>query len=154
MPKKVIISCAVTGAIHTPSMSPYLPLTPEQIIEQAVDAAEAGAAVLHLHARDPRDGRPVADPEVFRQFVPEIMARTNAVVNITTGDTTATTQKPKKPFFEKQDPKITIGSWSSVSMSSTLPSLWRSACTWSIVSIRPSELNSTPMTKFFLSGVT
>ncbi|MCS0631201.1 3-keto-5-aminohexanoate cleavage protein [Telluria mixta] len=82
---KVIISCAVTGAIHTPSMSEYLPLTPDEIAEQAIEAAEAGAAILHLHARDPVDGRPSADPAVFRQFVPRIAAATNAVINITTG---------------------------------------------------------------------
>jgi len=88
---KAIISCAVTGAIHTPTMSPYLPLTPAQIVEQAVEAAEAGAAILHLHARDPADGRPTADPEVFEQIVPAILARTSAVVNITTGGSTQMT---------------------------------------------------------------
>lgn len=82
---KVIISCAVTGAIHTPSMSRYLPLTPDQIAQQAIEAAEAGAAILHLHARDPVDGRPTPDPAVYRQFVPRIAAETNAVINITTG---------------------------------------------------------------------
>jgi len=85
---KVIITCAITGGIHTPSMSPYLPLTPEQIEEQAVAAAEAGAAILHLHARDPVDGRPTPDPEIFGRFVPRIKAATNAVINITTGGTT------------------------------------------------------------------
>jgi uncharacterized protein (DUF849 family) len=84
-PEKVIISCAVTGSVHTPTMSPYLPLTPDQIAEQAIEAAEAGAAILHLHARDPRDGRPTPDPKVFDQFVPRIKAATNAVINITTG---------------------------------------------------------------------
>ncbi|WP_102108402.1 3-keto-5-aminohexanoate cleavage protein [Oceaniglobus roseus] len=82
---KVIISCAVTGAIATPSMSPYLPLTPRQIAESAIGAAEAGAAVLHLHARDPEDGRPLQDPELFRQFLPEIRDRCDAILNITTG---------------------------------------------------------------------
>ncbi|HEX2818165.1 MAG TPA: 3-keto-5-aminohexanoate cleavage protein [Phenylobacterium sp.] len=82
---KVIISCAVTGSIHTPSMSPYLPITPDQIAHDAVAAAEAGAAVLHLHARDPVDGRPTADPAVFMQFLPRIRQATDAVVNITTG---------------------------------------------------------------------
>lgn len=106
MPKKVIISCAVTGAIHTPSMSPYLPLTPAQIVEQAVEAAEAGAAVLHLHARDPRDGRPVADPQVFRQFVPEIMARTDAVVNITTGGSTKMTLEERLAFPLQAGPEM------------------------------------------------
>ncbi|HTQ36430.1 MAG TPA: 3-keto-5-aminohexanoate cleavage protein, partial [Steroidobacteraceae bacterium] len=65
MSRPVIVTCAITGSIHTPSQSPYLPLTPAQIIEESVAAAGAGAAVLHLHARDPRDGRPTADPEVF-----------------------------------------------------------------------------------------
>ncbi|MDA5194399.1 beta-keto acid cleavage family enzyme [Govanella unica] len=83
--EKVIITCAITGSIHTPTMSPYLPITPEQIIEQSVEAAEAGAAILHLHARDPIDGRPSPDPELFMQFLPQIKQRTNAVVNITTG---------------------------------------------------------------------
>jgi uncharacterized protein (DUF849 family) len=82
---KIIISCAVTGSVHTPTMSPYLAITPDQIAEQAIEAAEAGAAILHLHARDPRDGRPSADPKVFDQFVPRIKAATNAVINITTG---------------------------------------------------------------------
>ena len=85
---KVIISCAVTGSVHTPTMSPYLPITPEQIAEQAIEAAQAGAAILHLHARDPRDGRPTPDPEVFDQFVPTIAAATDAVINITTGGST------------------------------------------------------------------
>jgi uncharacterized protein (DUF849 family) len=84
-PNKVIITCAVTGSIHTPSMSPYLPLTPEQVAEEAIAAANAGAAVLHLHARDPRDGRPVFEPGIFRQFLPQIHQGTDAVINITTG---------------------------------------------------------------------
>src|SRR3712207_9422196 len=81
----VIISCAITGSIHTPSMSPYLPVTPEQIAESAIGAAEAGAAILHLHARDPQTGRPTQNPEVFRQFLPVIKERCDAIVNITTG---------------------------------------------------------------------
>jgi uncharacterized protein (DUF849 family) len=60
----ILITCAVTGSIHTPSMSPHLPVTPEEIAAQAVEAAEAGAAILHLHARDPEDGRPSADPRI------------------------------------------------------------------------------------------
>jgi uncharacterized protein (DUF849 family) len=91
MGEKVIISCAVTGSVHTPTMSPYLALTPEQIAEQAIAAAEAGAAILHLHARDPRDGRPSADPALFDQFVPRIKAATDAVINITTGGSTRMT---------------------------------------------------------------
>lgn len=83
--QKAIITCAVTGSIHTPTMSPYLPITPDEIASQAIEAAEAGAAILHLHARDPRDGRPTADPDVFFQFLPRIKQATDAVVNITTG---------------------------------------------------------------------
>jgi uncharacterized protein (DUF849 family) len=82
---KVIITCAVTGAIHTPSMSDHLPITPQEIAEQAIAAAEAGAAILHLHARDPQDGRPTPDPAVFMQFLPVIKQSPDAVVNITTG---------------------------------------------------------------------
>lgn len=87
--KKVIISCAVTGAIHTPSMSRYLPLTPQDIAHQAIEAAEAGAAILHLHARNPQNGKPTADPSVFKQFVPQIAEATDAVINITTGGSTS-----------------------------------------------------------------
>jgi uncharacterized protein (DUF849 family) len=83
--RKAIVTCAVTGSIHTPSMSDALPVTPAEIARQAVAAAEAGAAILHLHARDPADGRPTPDPAVFRAFLSEIRARTDAVVNITTG---------------------------------------------------------------------
>ena len=82
---KVIITCAVTGSIHTPTMSPYLPVTPDEVAEQAIGAAEAGAAILHLHARDPKDGRPTPDPAVFMQFLPRIKQATKAVINITTG---------------------------------------------------------------------
>ena len=82
---KVIISCAVTGSVHTPSMSPHLPVTPAEIAEQAIGATEAGAAVLHLHARDPRDGRPSPDPQLFMQFLPRIKEASDAVLNITTG---------------------------------------------------------------------
>jgi len=83
--QRVIITCAVTGAIHTPTMSEHLPQTPEQIAEGAIGAAEAGAAILHLHARDPADGRPTPDPSLFREFLPVIKERTDAVINITTG---------------------------------------------------------------------
>ncbi len=85
MNRKVIITCAVTGSIHTPTMSPHLPVTPEEIAEQAVAAAEAGAAILHLHARNPKTGQPTADPGVFMQFLPRIKKECNAVINITTG---------------------------------------------------------------------
>ena len=89
--RKVIITCAVTGSIHTPTMTPHLPLTPQEIARDAIAAAQAGAAILHLHARDPRDGRPTPDPEVFKQFVPAIMDATDAVINITTGGSQAMT---------------------------------------------------------------
>jgi uncharacterized protein (DUF849 family) len=83
--QKVIISCAITGSIHTPSMSPHLPYTPEQITDDAIAAAEAGAAILHLHARDPETGRPDQTPEGFGRFLPRIKQSTDAVINITTG---------------------------------------------------------------------
>src|SRR5664279_5212211 len=84
-PGKVIITCAVTGAIHTPTLSAALPYKPADIARQAIDAAQAGAAILHLHARNPLDGSPTGDPDVFNQFLPVIKAATNAVVNLTTG---------------------------------------------------------------------
>jgi uncharacterized protein (DUF849 family) len=82
---KVIITCAITGGIHTPTMSDALPCTPDEIAHQAIEAAEAGASILHLHARDPKDGRPSPDPDIFMQFLPRIKQATDAVLNITTG---------------------------------------------------------------------
>src|SRR3712207_2827637 len=82
---KIIITRAVAGAIHTPSVSNRLPISPQEIADQAIAAAEAGAAILHLHARDPDDGRPTPDPAVFMQFLPIVKQSTDAVVNITTG---------------------------------------------------------------------
>ncbi len=82
---KVIISCAVTGSAHVPSMSAALPVTPDEIAEQSIAAARAGAAILHLHARVPEDGRPTGDPEVYARFLPVIKQATDAVINITTG---------------------------------------------------------------------
>jgi uncharacterized protein (DUF849 family) len=83
--RKVIITCAVTGSIHTPSMSPHLPVTPEEIAQAAIGAAQAGAAIVHLHARKPQDGSPSQDPGLFRQFLPQIKAASDVVVNLTTG---------------------------------------------------------------------
>src|SRR6185436_9069354 len=83
--RKVIITCAVTGAIHTPTMSPHLPVTPEEIATAAIDAAQAGASIVHLHARMPQDGRPTQDPAVFREFLPRIKAATDVVINLTSG---------------------------------------------------------------------
>ena len=85
MTHPVIISCAVTGSIHTPSMSRHLPVTPQEIARDSIAAAQAGAAVLHLHARNPVDGRPTPDPAVFMQFLPAIREACGAIVNITTG---------------------------------------------------------------------
>lgn len=82
---RVIVTCAVTGAIHTPSMSEYLPITPDEITADAIGAAEAGASILHLHARDPETGKPDQTPEGFQKFLPRVKQGTNAVVNITTG---------------------------------------------------------------------
>jgi len=82
---KVIITCAVTGSIHTPSMSPYLPVTPEEIADAALGAAEAGAAIVHLHARDPKDGRPEQTTEAFMRFLPRIKQSSDVIVNVTTG---------------------------------------------------------------------
>jgi uncharacterized protein (DUF849 family) len=86
--RPVIISCAITGSIHTPSMSPHLPVTPEQISTSAVEAAAAGAAIVHLHARDPADGRPTQDPEVYRRILPAIKNACDVVMNVTTGGAT------------------------------------------------------------------
>nr|WP_298688552.1 3-keto-5-aminohexanoate cleavage protein [uncultured Dongia sp.] len=83
--RKVIITCAVTGSVHTPTMSPYLPITPDEIAKESIAAAEAGASVIHLHARDPKDGRPTPNPDVFMQFLPRIKQSCDAVINITTG---------------------------------------------------------------------
>lgn len=82
---KIVITCAITGSIHTPSMSPHLPFTPDQITEQSLDAAKAGAAILHLHARDPEHGKPSALPEHFNTFLPRLKQASDAVLNITTG---------------------------------------------------------------------
>src|SRR5262249_10644124 len=83
--RKVIITCAVTGSIHTPSMSPHLPVTAQEIADNAIGAAEAGAAIVHLHARDPVDGRPDQRPEAFAPFLKKIKGNSNVVINITTG---------------------------------------------------------------------
>nr|WP_262690612.1 3-keto-5-aminohexanoate cleavage protein [Kordiimonas aestuarii] len=85
MGRKIIITCAVTGSIYTPTMSPHLPVTPAQIASSSIDAAQAGAAIIHLHARAPEDGRPSADPAHFREFIPVIDQASDAVLNISTG---------------------------------------------------------------------
>ena len=83
--RKVIITCAITGAIHTPSMSKYLPITPNEIADAAILATQAGASILHLHARDPENGKPTQNPEIFKKILPLIIKETDAVINITTG---------------------------------------------------------------------
>ena len=102
---KIIISCAVTGSIHTPSMSPYLPVTAEAIAEQAIGAAEAGAAILHLHARNPETGQPSAALEHYMAFLPAIKAGTDAVVNLTTGGSAVMTleQRLAAPLAAKPE---------------------------------------------------
>jgi uncharacterized protein (DUF849 family) len=111
--RKVIITCAVTGAIHTPSMSAHLPVTPDEIADAAIGAAEAGAAVIHLHARDPGDGRPTQDPAVFSRFLPRIKSSTNAVINITTGGSPhMTVQERLRPahHFQPELASLNMGS--------------------------------------------
>ncbi len=103
---KVIITCAVTGSIHTPSMSEALPVTPEQIAASAIEAAEAGAAILHLHARDPENGRPASDPDLFMQFLPRIKAGCDAVVNITTGGSMVMTLEQRLAAAMRAEPEM------------------------------------------------
>jgi uncharacterized protein (DUF849 family) len=111
--RKVVITCAVTGAIHTPSMSPYLPLTPDEIVKDALAAAEAGAAVLHLHARNPENGRPDQTPEAFARFLPRIKQQTSAVINITSGGSPfMTVEERVKPAatFKPEVASLNMGS--------------------------------------------
>ncbi|CAN7444768.1 3-keto-5-aminohexanoate cleavage protein [Rhizobium sp. LjRoot30] len=103
---KVIITCAVTGSVHTPSMSPHLPVTPAEIAKQAIGAAEAGASILHLHARDPSDGRPSADPAVFLQFLPVIKQATDAVINISTGGSSLMTLDERLAAALRAEPEM------------------------------------------------
>ena len=115
MPKKrkVIVTCAVTGSIHTPSMSPYLPVTPQEIAEAAIGAAEAGASIVHLHARDPQNGAPDQSPERFAEFLPIIRQRTNCVLNITTGGApTMTVAERLRPVaqFKPEVASLNMGS--------------------------------------------
>jgi uncharacterized protein (DUF849 family) len=111
--RKIIITCAVTGAIHTPSMSPYLPVTADEIADAAIGAFEAGAAIVHLHARDPKDGRPDQRPEAFAPFLARIKRECNVVVNITTGGApTMTVDERVKPcaHFKPEVASLNMGS--------------------------------------------
>jgi len=103
---KVIISCAVTGSIHVPSQSPHLPLTPAQIAESAIGAAEAGAAIVHLHARDPETGRPTPDPDVFARFLPQIKENSDVVINITTGGGHGMTVEERTRAANRFEPEL------------------------------------------------
>jgi uncharacterized protein (DUF849 family) len=98
--KKVILTCAITGSVHTPSMSPYLPVTPAEIAASAIEAAAAGASVVHLHARNPKTGQPTQDPDIYRQFLPAIASSSNVVINITTGGS------PTLPLEERLKPAL------------------------------------------------
>jgi uncharacterized protein (DUF849 family) len=113
MANKVIITCAVTGAIHTPSMSPYLPVTPQEIADAAIGAAEAGAACVHVHARDPETGRPDQSPEAFAPILQRVKQASNAVVNITTGGApTMSVQERVRPAetFRPEVASLNMGS--------------------------------------------
>jgi len=106
MANKVIINCAVTGAIHVPSMSPYLPITPEQIAQGAIDAAEAGAATVHLHARDPKTGEPTMDLDLFQIFCQEVHQKSDAVICITTGGAPTMTPEERMVAVKKFKPEL------------------------------------------------
>jgi len=121
---KVIITCAVTGAIHTPSMSPYLPVTADQIADAAIGAAEAGAAIVHLHARDEGTGRPDQSPEAFARFLPRIKQATKVVVNLTTGGAPyMTVQERVKPaeVFKPEVASLNMGSMNFWPLSDAQP---------------------------------
>jgi uncharacterized protein (DUF849 family) len=102
----VIVSCAITGSVHTPSMSPFLPITPAEIAEQAVNAAKAGAAILHLHARVPESGQPSGDPVEFMKFLPAIASGCDAVINITTGGSTRMTLPERLAAAKQFEPEL------------------------------------------------
>jgi uncharacterized protein (DUF849 family) len=105
--RKVIVTCAVTGSGHTPTMSPYLPCTPDEIAQQSVAAAEAGAAVIHVHARDPKDGRPTGDPDTFMAFLPRIKQGCEAIVSISSGGGTGMTLDERLAIVFKAEPELT-----------------------------------------------
>ncbi len=104
--RKVILTCAITGSSHTPTMSPYLPYTPDDIVRQSIDAANAGAAVVHLHARNPLDGSPSADPELFRNYVTRIKAESDVVISLTTGGATGQTVEQRLNVVRTLKPEL------------------------------------------------
>ncbi len=103
---KVIITCAITGAIHTPTMSPYLPITPEQIADAAIGAAQAGAAIVHMHARDPSSGKPIQTVEAFEKILPKVKAKSNVVINVTTGGAPTMTPEERLQPAMKLKPEL------------------------------------------------
>ncbi|MCC0075445.1 MAG: 3-keto-5-aminohexanoate cleavage protein [Rhodobacter sp.] len=105
--RSVIITCAITGSMHTPSMSPHLPITPDQIAAESVAAAEAGASIIHLHARDPETGKPTGDPDVFRRFLPRIKQQSDAIINISTGGAPGMTLDQRLEAAEAASPEMT-----------------------------------------------
>lgn len=104
--RKVIITCAITGSSHTPSMSPYLPYTPDDIVRQSIDAARAGAAVVHLHARDAHDGRPSADPELFHEYVTRIKAESDVIISLTSGGATGQSVEQRLNVVRRLKPEL------------------------------------------------
>jgi len=104
--QKIIISCAVTGSVHTPTMSEYLPATPSQIADSAVEAAKAGAAIVHLHARSAKDGRPTGDPAVFGEICSSVAGRTSAIINITTGGSSNMTIEERLAYPLQAKPEM------------------------------------------------
>ncbi len=117
MTGKVIITCAITGGIHTPTMSPHLPITPQEIAASAIEAAEAGAAIIHLHARDPETGRPTQNPELFMQFLPRIKQSTDAVLNLTTGGGLGMTLDERLAPAHRAKPEVTSLNMGSMNFS-------------------------------------
>ena len=104
--RKIILSCAITGSVHTPTMSEYLPITPSQIVDSALEAAQAGAAILHLHARNPESGKPSADPAHFQLICPFLAERTGAILNITTGGSARMTIEERLAYALKVKPEM------------------------------------------------
>jgi uncharacterized protein (DUF849 family) len=116
MAQSVIISCAITGSLHVPSMSPHLPITPDEIASESIAAAEAGAAIIHLHARDPETGRPTASTDVFKAFLPRIKQSTGAVVNISTGGAPGMTLDERLAASEWASPEMTSLNMGSINV--------------------------------------
>jgi uncharacterized protein (DUF849 family) len=116
MARKVMITCAVTGAIHTPSMSPHLPVTPSEIADAAIEASQAGAALVHLHARDPETGQPTQAPEAFEPFLGVIKQRCDAVINITTGGAPTMTIEDRVRPAEHFQPEVASLNMGSMNM--------------------------------------